>query len=867
MVRITMHMSDLLFILEWNFSRWLLSAAESCHKKLSKPLVLHFELKSFVVFSNLLFFRFVPGKFTPIPGFLHFSAPETLPEHSPSPEDCLPRDHRFDELASVFGWPFVTSLGDLKYFMVGCGALGCEFLKNFALNGICCGPAGKLTVTDADRIELSNLTRQFLFREHNVGQPKSRAAGVMARQMNSALAVESLELFVGPRTEETFNDSFWMGLDGVCNALDNMEARHYVDKQCVKYEKSLLESGTMGTGGNIGTKHLRVISIEFSNSFSFADTICPFKTKTYGEGGAAVEDGGVPMCTLRNFPQITDHCIEWARDQFALLFTKLIKFTESYLSDPASFEEEIKSLSDTSQAIMTIRSVTSLVKVIAQPSIGAVAQTAFDLFHFLFRDKILDLQNTFPIDKRITGKDGVDKGPFWGEKKRFPTVAVFDPRDDAHTSFLLGATCLLGVSVGLISPKEEDDENWLKDYRDPNFIATMSRSLSLPEYIFCPVATEESASSAEASSEIATTPSMNKIEIVDSLLQKLAAVATGVTCPPSLSVAEFEKDDDFNFHISFVTAAANLRCDNYSIKRTDFHSCKVIAGKIIAALATTTAAVCGLVILELIKLLQKKPTDSYMNRQIGLATNTFTSFTEDPPSTFSTFTETTIPGPEELPVDAYNEQGVLLEEFVLKTVKRAYPEKHSVWNKIVCPGHLTLQEFSDWLAVEHKLKLVSWDFIVGYKAVKDEEGKGNGTAGVSSPVYPPKLLLDYSLLPNLELSLGEATRAIMKSPAAKPNQQYIQLWKECKAAGAIPSFAPDAAVLITSSTTIIQVLSRMEAIGIAGEEAKTLDTRTVTGVEKRQFWVVPGSEAPTCLDLETGEEIDKLASIKFELVM
>ena len=55
-------------------------------------------------------------------------------------------------------------------------------------------------------------------------------------------------------------------------------------------------------------------------------------------------------------------------------------------------------------------------------------------------------------------------------------------------------------------------------------------------------------------------------------------------------VADFEKDDDLNFHISFVTSCANLRCDNYSLKRTDFHSCKVIAGKIIAAIATTTAA-------------------------------------------------------------------------------------------------------------------------------------------------------------------------------------------------------------------------------------------------------------------------------------
>ena len=78
-----------------------------------------------------------------------------------------------------------------------------------------------------------------------------------------------------------------------------------------------------------------------------------------------------------------------------------------------------------------------------------------------------------------------------------------------------------------------------------------------------------------------------------------------------------------NYHISFITAACNLRCDNYAIKRTEFQACKVIAGKIIAAIATTTAAVCGLVVLELFKLVMKKGTDFLFNRQIGLAVNNY----------------------------------------------------------------------------------------------------------------------------------------------------------------------------------------------------------------------------------------------------
>ena len=141
------------------------------------------------------------GKFTPIPGFMHFSAPEVLPDESPSSADTFPRGSRYDELAAVFGWPFVEKLGSLKYFMVGCGALGCEFMKNFALNNICCGENGLLIVTDADRIELSNLSRQFLFREHNVGQPKSIAASMMATVMNPGFKVEAMEMFVGPKTE------------------------------------------------------------------------------------------------------------------------------------------------------------------------------------------------------------------------------------------------------------------------------------------------------------------------------------------------------------------------------------------------------------------------------------------------------------------------------------------------------------------------------------------------------------------------------------------------------------------------------------------------------------------------------------------
>lgn len=166
----------------------------------------------------------------PIKQWMYFDAMEALPD-TILPQDEVtpgPIPSRYDGQIIVFGRDLQVALSEQSMFLVGAGAIGCEMLKNWAMMGITCTvdgtkKAGTIHVTDMDHIEKSNLSRQFLFRNVDINNPKSKTAVVAAAKMNPSLNYAVYEAKVAPETENLFDDDFYESLTFVCTALDNVE--------------------------------------------------------------------------------------------------------------------------------------------------------------------------------------------------------------------------------------------------------------------------------------------------------------------------------------------------------------------------------------------------------------------------------------------------------------------------------------------------------------------------------------------------------------------------------------------------------------------------------------------------------------------
>ena len=121
-----------------------------------------------------------------------------------------------------------------KVLVIGAGALGNEVLKNLALLGV-----GQVVVADLDTVELSNLSRSVLYRAADEGRPKAECAAEAMRSIYPDMRVLP---FVGNVLADLGLGCFHWA-DAVMGALDNREARVFVNSACARVGRPWWDGG------------------------------------------------------------------------------------------------------------------------------------------------------------------------------------------------------------------------------------------------------------------------------------------------------------------------------------------------------------------------------------------------------------------------------------------------------------------------------------------------------------------------------------------------------------------------------------------------------------------------------------------------
>jgi ubiquitin-activating enzyme E1 len=268
------------------------------------------------------------------------------------------------------------------------------------------------------------------------------------------------------------------------------------------------------------------------------------------------------------------------------------------------------------------------------------ARTRFEDY---FSNRVKQLTFTFP-ENAITNTGS----PFWSAPKRFPKPLEFTSTDPGQLSFVAAGAILCAETYGISIP------NWAWDAKK---LSEAVDSIKLAKFVpkeGVRIETDEKATN------------MNSISIDDEseIEQLIGTLEEGVKDLPTafhMNPIQFEKDDDTNYHMDFIAGLANMRARTYSIPEVDKLKAKFIAGRIIPAIATTTAMTTGLICLELYKVLLGHSVEQYRNTFVNLALPLFSMAEPVAPK--------------------------LLQHLNLKW---------SIWDRWVIRGDLTLRELIAW---------------------------------------------------------------------------------------------------------------------------------------------------------------------------
>ncbi len=117
--------------------------------------------------------------------------------------------------------------------IVGCGGLGTSAAQYLSMSGI-----GKLTLIDDDSIVLSNLNRQTLFTEKDIGASKSKVLSEKIKRINKSIIVN----YYQEKVKEDNIDMYLGNCEIILDCTDNFESRLIINKFCHNKKKILISA-------------------------------------------------------------------------------------------------------------------------------------------------------------------------------------------------------------------------------------------------------------------------------------------------------------------------------------------------------------------------------------------------------------------------------------------------------------------------------------------------------------------------------------------------------------------------------------------------------------------------------------------------
>ncbi|MHA2493885.1 MAG: ThiF family adenylyltransferase [Candidatus Hodarchaeales archaeon] len=192
--------------------------------------------------------------------------------------------------------------------IAGVGGIGCEIAKNLALLGI-----GELILVDNDIVEYSNLNRQFLFTDKDVGKSKAEIAATVLQKLNPDVTITYLQDKIQAIPMNVFEKS-----DAIVGCFDNWLARVFLNEMAVSYRKPLIDGASEGFFAR-----MRNVLPGITACLGCFDPVPPDETLALD----------VP-CTLVGKPRRREHC-GWIA---------LYRFTQEFERMPTESSEDVEVL-------------------------------------------------------------------------------------------------------------------------------------------------------------------------------------------------------------------------------------------------------------------------------------------------------------------------------------------------------------------------------------------------------------------------------------------------------------------------------------------------------------------------------------------